>query len=272
MAKFYRSLNAKLMARFVIVILILSILVFLITYGESKTALLESTQETLREVSGTIATQINAEEVIHFKPGDEGTANYTELCDHLRTMRGSSSMIINCYILNLSEGRISFLLDDAESDSAAIGQAYNSSDYSRIVGAWNAPTASGQVYTDQWGSFMSGYAPIKDASNTTVAILGVDMNASAVVANQGFIGGTIYYVMTVGIIIAGIIIYFFSHPLVKDINKLKEASEKLAKGERVARIEIKRTDEVGELAGSLDKLSDSLAAAQGINEGTARKD
>jgi len=272
MAKFYRSLNAKFMARFVIVVVILSILVFLITYGESKTALLGATQETLREVSATMASQIAAEKAIHFKPGDEGSANYTELCDQLRAMRASSTVIINCYVLNLSEGRISFLLDDAESGPAAIGQAYNSSDYPRIVGAWIAPTASSQVYTDQWGSFMSGYAPIKDASNTTVAILGVDMNADAVVANQGFIGGTIYYVMAVGIIIAGTIIYFFSHPLVEDINKLRDASEKLAKGENIAKLDIRRTDEVGELANSFDKISILLAADRGINEESNRKD
>jgi HAMP domain-containing protein len=119
---------------------------------------------------------------------------------------------------------------------------------------------------------MSGYAPIKDASNTTVAILGVDMNADAVVANQGFIGGTIYYVMAVGIIIAGTIIYFFSHPLVEDINKLRDASEKLAKGENIAKLDIRRTDEVGELANSFDKISILLAADRGINEESNRKD
>jgi signal transduction histidine kinase len=43
--------------------------------------------------------------------------------------------------------------------------------------AYDGPTTVKDIYTDEYGSVLTGFAPIKDASGTTVAILGTDIKA-----------------------------------------------------------------------------------------------
>jgi hypothetical protein len=51
-----------------------------------------------------------------------------------------------------------------------------------IFGALSGPTASKEPYTTKYGSFMSAYAPIDDATadstGNTYAVLAIDMSAS----------------------------------------------------------------------------------------------
>ncbi len=43
------------------------------------------------------------------------------------------------------------------------------------VAAFNEPVTSARIYTDQWGEFLTGYAPIKDNKGITVAVLAIDV-------------------------------------------------------------------------------------------------
>jgi predicted transcriptional regulator len=44
--------------------------------------------------------------------------------------------------------------------------------------AYNGPTTTSRFYTDQWGTFVSGYAPIKDQNGNVTGIFAVDMNGT----------------------------------------------------------------------------------------------
>lgn len=60
------------------------------------------------------------------------------------------------------------------------GDRYDVSDVPAMQDeAFRQPTVDTEVTIDQWGAFLSGYAPIRDASGKTVAILGLDMDAHA---------------------------------------------------------------------------------------------
>jgi hypothetical protein len=63
-----------------------------------------------------------------------------------------------------------------------------------IFTALSVPTASKEPYTTKYGSFMSAYAPIDDATSdstgNTYAVLAIDMSASdynAATSKDGFI-------------------------------------------------------------------------------------
>jgi hypothetical protein len=49
-----------------------------------------------------------------------------------------------------------------------------------LLAALSAPRNSPDIYTSKWGSFLSGYAPIRDSNGTVVGILGVDETADFV--------------------------------------------------------------------------------------------
>ena len=55
-----------------------------------------------------------------------------------------------------------------------------------ITAALNGPRNSPDIYTSKWGSFLSGYAPVRDSNGTVVGVLGVDETSDFVVQYRIF--------------------------------------------------------------------------------------
>ena len=255
------SLQTKLTASFIILILLISGLTFFYTYGATKTALKEATQDELIQVAGIMATQINGDNVILLQPGEENTTRFIGIRDHLAAMRANSNEITNAYIMKDSGNGIVFVVDDiygTDSNAARIGESYTTGENSTIAEAMKNPVASKDFYTDKWGTFMSGYAPVRNSAGETVAVLGVDMTADKVMAKQDFIGYTIYLIMGLSALIAGLIIFYFSRTMIRDIRKLNDTAEKISMGDMSAMVDVQRNDEIGELANSFSRMVTSL--------------
>jgi adenylate cyclase len=262
MASFINSLQTKLTASFIILIILITGLTFIYTYGETRAALKASTQDELMEVAGLMATQIRAEDAISMKPGMEGTPAHLALRDHLVKMRSMSTQITNAYIMKIEgDGTVIFLLDDIygiEPDPALIGDVYLDAPMEEIRAGLSSPSASNDFYSDKWGTFLSGYAPIKDATGSTVAVLGVDMTADKVIARQDFIGNTIYLIMAIAAIIAGLMIFVFARTIICDIRKLNETANRVSMGDMAVMVDVHRKDEIGDLARSFSRMVASL--------------
>jgi methyl-accepting chemotaxis protein len=144
-----------------------------------------------------------------------------------------------------------FLADDAylatPDDFAKIGEEYADYDEALVQG-FIAATASPEFYTDKWGTFLSGYAPLKDETGNTVAVIGVDMTVEKVLTKQKFIGSLLYIIIGLSIVIAGLIILFFSRTIIKDITNLTKAASRISQGELDVQLpEIKSRNEIYEL-------------------------
>lgn len=169
-----------------VVLIIVMAALGIYSFGVARDSIRDETRDELASVAGVMATQINASDLAGLRPGDENTPQYAALVQRLRTMRSMNDHIVNAYIMRVrSDQAISFLVDDLALDdpqgSAKIGERYNSPDQREIFAALSLPTSSPEAYTDRWGTFMSGYAPIDDqsggSSGNTSAVLGIDMAA-----------------------------------------------------------------------------------------------
>ena len=258
MTKFYHSLNTKLIVSFVVLVIAIAGMTFIYTYGETKNALLSSTQDTMRELSSTMASQINGSAVQDLQPGDEHTAEYQALVAQLRAMRNGSEMVTNCYIMKLDGDQVLFWVDDIEEEPAIIGEGYEDAEVAKVQAALASPQVSDNIYTDQWGSYITGYAPVKNSTGAVVAVLGIDMNADKVIARQQFIGDTIYIIMALSALLAAAIVAVFSVTIIKDVKKLNRAADKISKGDMTAEVDINRKDEIGELGDSFSRMIASL--------------
>ncbi len=259
LVKIWNSLNTKLVVSFVVLVLAITGMTFLVTYGDTKTALMDSTQDNLKELSKAMAHQVDVASFSDLKAGDDDTVEYRALIEHLRGMRADSDVVVNCYIIRVNGTQLEFIADDAEEGPAEIGYVYEApTDHDLIVAAMTDATTSAETYSDEWGTFLSGYAPIKDANGTAVAVLGVDMDASAVVERLDFVGDSIYLVMIAGILIAAVVVAVLALSIVRDIKKLNATANKISMGEMDVSVDVKRKDEVGELADSFSRMVASL--------------
>ncbi|WP_424357381.1 HAMP domain-containing protein [Methanocella sp. MCL-LM] len=259
MTKIYNSLVTKLTVSFILLILIVSSMTFFYTYNETKNALKERMQDELQSVAGVAATQINSTAVAALKPGDETTAAFTQIRDQLEAMRAINPDIKYIYIMRKNGEAVEFAVDadyGTDADAAKIGDLYEAN--SELLAGFSGLSADKEFTTDEWGTVLSGYAPIKDGSGNVVGIVGVDMASDRVIQQQEFIGNTIYVIIGISVLIAAAIVGYFVATIMRDINKLNRQAEKVSKGDMDVVVDVNRRDEVGDLAESFSRMVASI--------------
>jgi HAMP domain. len=257
------SLVLKMTAIFIVLVIIVASIGALLAYQGASTAIKEATRDELSSIAGVMATQMNATEVLSIRPGDEGSPLYIGIARQLDEMQSINDEVLNAYIMQVDqEGQITFIVDDfwlQDPDQAAkIGEPYTTPDRMQIFGALSVPTASENAYTDKWGTYISGYAPVRDANGNTVAVLGIDMDGSDL--NSRSTGVAYAFALTViaGLIIGAGMIVFFARSVSRDIRSLTDAVTRIRDGERSVVIDTSRTDEIGELAQQIADLQEKL--------------
>jgi HAMP domain-containing protein len=233
---------------------------FFYTYNETKNAMLASTRDDMINTIGMIAQQFTpqeAESISKLQAGQEDTATYQTLLTKMQSMRALSPNIINIYTMHVDDGKVTFLIDDLEEDPALIGDVYEQPE-SRLFDAFNGVTASDNLYTDEFGTYLSGYAPLKGSNGNVIVIVGADMDASTVTQRQNFVGNTIYLVIGAAVAVAALIVGYFSLTIIKDINKLNITADQISKGNMNVTVNVKRKDEIGDLAESFSRMVASL--------------
>ncbi len=131
-------------------------------------------------------------------PNQTKTPLFREVVERLQNIRNADPRIRFAYILRKNRESKRTLLFVADADSLAtkkeldldkngtvddteeastLGDIYDASAMPAIWQAFEHPSVDASVTQDQWGSFISGYAPIQNSNNETVAIIGLDIRA-----------------------------------------------------------------------------------------------
>ncbi len=117
---------------------------------------------------------------------DENSVEYRKIQRLLQVFKENNSRIKSIYtIRKLNVGnKWEYVVDaDNTKDHHHIGDNYTVIDQEVIKNenANNAPVAGHDFETDQWGTFLSGFAPIKDNNGQTVGIVRVNMTAKGII-------------------------------------------------------------------------------------------
>lgn len=260
MVLWYKSITTKLTAAFIILILVIAGLSVMYTFGATKSALKETTRDELTALASVIATQINGDILTDLKPGDEESHSFIKIRDQLYTIQQASPEILFLYTMRETEKGIAFIVDaeyGLSENAPGIDEVYETPTDEMLLG-FSGPVAEEEYTTDEWGTVITGYAPIKNSSGDVVGIVGVDMSADRVVERQDFIGNIIYLIMLAGIGITAIIIGVLSRTMIRDIKLLNESAEKISTGNVNVQVSVVRSDEIGELAESFSRMVSSL--------------
>ena len=144
----------------------------------------------LQKVAGRMAGQVNGDGLLSLKPGDEGSLLYLSFANALYDGRRNDSFIVTAYIMRIDNETISYVVHDAylthglDEYVVRTGELVTE-DKAIIMNATVAgPVYSPNIYTSKWGSYLSGYAPVKDSNGTVVGVLGVDETADTVISYE----------------------------------------------------------------------------------------
>lgn len=100
--------------------------------------------------------------------------NYKIVCDTLTRYLDSDSV---SYIYTMAinkDGNAMFVVDSDPEDPADLFEEYDEATDELFIALNGTAKGDKDLTTDEWGSFISGYAPILDDSGNTVGIVGVD--------------------------------------------------------------------------------------------------
>jgi hypothetical protein len=137
-------------------------------------------------VAGRMAGQVHGDGLLSLQPGDEGSPAYLSFAHALYDARKNDSYIVTAYLMRVDNGTISYVVHDTYLTHGLDPYVARTGDLATedrdvILNATVAgPVYSPNIYTSKWGSYISGYAPVKDSNGTVVGILGVDETSDTV--------------------------------------------------------------------------------------------
>ena len=131
-----------------------------------------------------MASQVDGDEFAKIKSGEEDTPRFVRIRDQLRHALQVTPDIRYIYTMRKNGDAVEFVVDgDYGYDplAAKIGDVYPEAEPELIRG-FLTPTANRDFTTDERGSVLSGFSPIRDQSGNVVGIVGVDMDSVVVMA------------------------------------------------------------------------------------------
>ena len=169
-----------------LVCLVIALGALAIVYYEAEKAMVANLRDHLEDLATSGASGMDA--ALHAtirEPSQMGSPDYRRALDPLMRLRGAVPEIFYAYTVVMKDGKVVFVLDSSyyiknagdETSVAKTGEVYDEApqELSNAL-AQGGVISSTKPYTDKWGTFLSGYAPFKDAQGKVVGVVGVDLS------------------------------------------------------------------------------------------------
>ncbi|HMO50572.1 MAG TPA: PAS domain-containing protein [Kiritimatiellia bacterium] len=157
-------------------------------WERARGALLGEVRAALQETAEAYALLVDGDvhQTLRY-PDQESTPAYQEVVERFRRFMAKNPRLSYVYTVILDdEGRVRFVLDSALPGDAD-GDGVD--DHSYLMDVYESPSdtllaalremksvVAPAPHTDQWGTFISGFAPVYNGAGEPVAILGVDID------------------------------------------------------------------------------------------------
>jgi two-component system, sporulation sensor kinase B len=115
------------------------------------------------------------------------------------------------------------------------------------------------LYNDQYGSWISAFAPIKDEKGNVVAILGIDSKASVIKSNQTEILRILLMEMAATILLVYFILSRGLKRVLKPVNDLFFGIKEISAGNFSVRLPVYDQSELGLLSDRFNEMADQLS-------------
>ena len=283
MKKYFSNLSiqkklALIFSLMTLLISFISILVLNIFFRNSIS--LEVKQQVLN-LAAVSAQQINAEDFLFVlnNPLEEIIETHDQIQEIENKILEASTNLASVYLMARNDqDEIIFVVCSDDESAEDVGWVYEdpSDLLLNSLDDLDQAVVEEDVYEDEWGIWLSAYAPLKDENGKTIGVLGVDMSAADFIAKerQSFYYSLIILVLLIpltfyiGSLMAGFvtgkickIVGLAVDVADRDILNLTNALKAMAEGDlnQIVKIEAKgiraeSKDEIGKLSTAMNKI------------------
>lgn len=258
-----KSIKARITVFFLIIVLSITALLSAILYWQcSKMVTREAGDRAYKTVEEASKT-IDIDEFVKLQTvEDEKTRAYIQMRENLEYIRQISGAKYLYTMRKTNDGKFMYVVDGSPiEDISHLGDTEETT-------PWYEKTWSGEPYVDEkihqdegWGSFISSYYPLKDNQGKVVGFIGVDYDVETVYQGLNEFKVTSIIILLVFAVIIFVCGLILSNSISKPIKNAVEYSKELANldlTKDVSQKDLKRKDELGDLAQALHSIADSF--------------
>lgn len=253
------SIRLKMLMGFLLLVLVSSAIFGTIVYFTVSGYEMDKLKDKLLMIASVGASSIDPELHTQLKPGDEETDLYKEMLGKLRAYKESSKLTYLYTFIQDTGGKVQFVLDtDDTEEQAGIGDEYDEVSEEITTAFKGDPAITPEPTTDEWGTFLSAFAPVKNSKGEVIAIVGADISVEEIAKIQQSLLTVILACagasLLLSILLALLLSSFISRPLLRMVHALDDVVKN--SGNLMQSIRIKTGDEIQVLA---EKTNDLLS-------------
>lgn len=264
----FNSFATKVTAILILAMLISATVSDFLIYRYALKKQFEEKRRELMILAQLATLMVDKKELFSIPLNEEGalTPQYKGVAEKLSQIGKITPLISYVYVLKTTDakGIFKFIIDlklgsfRAGVKPALPGDEYDGRRFPEMMRALKSPSSDTSILVDEWGAFLSGYAPIKDPSGKTIAILGADISASDIYSIEKEVRRRAVTLLIFGIAVSFIIGILISGRINKPIMQLVEGTRHIADGDLDYKVKVDGSDEIAELASSFNRMSDDL--------------
>lgn len=256
-----------------------TLLALFIIYGEASRLIFEEIRSKILSLVINSEQLVDANEVQRFieSHGDKTTSDYKKLSDRLLEIRDlnrrSDIYVQYVYLIKKypDSDHYFFIMDvasESNKDESNFGELYPSR--FAIPTGLSSPYVTTHIYSDQWGTWLTGYAPIYDSQGNQIAILGIDVRTREIYLELERLLFYDLIAFAISIFVAIIFAYFLSKLVSTSLSQLCITVKSIGKGDFSTRSTLDTRDEFSELSNAINVMAKGLEERERLKLGFAR--
>jgi methyl-accepting chemotaxis protein len=228
--------------------------------------LMQSLRSRLQNSAALLSQSIDARDLETIRSeADIENDYYLNTLEKLRRLRRTNPDIAFLFIMRKEADRITFVIDSDETERQALpGREYAHPPELMQTGFYG-PSVDAKPFRDEWGVFLSGYAPIRNGTGRYQ--IGIDMRADEVDQKLSQLRLTGLASLFGSLLLALVFALYLSRGLTIRTNALIKRCRLIAMGRFDAKIEMRTYDEFDDLIEAFNTMSEELEQARGQAEG-----
>lgn len=255
------SIQRKLLASHFLAVLLVSGSIGTFFYIGAYDSLKYSLQTRLQSSAALLSQIIDARDLHGLDhPAAVSNQTYLAVLARLRQCRTTNPDIAYLYLMRRIGSNVVFVVDSDETARQALpGSAYTDAPPALLLG-FSAAAVDRKIYEDEWGAFMSGYAPLQHGAGEY--LVGIDMHATEVRRKFRQLHVIGLASLAMSLILAFAFSRLLSRHFTRPIGALIGHCRAMADNQLDERIAMRTGDELDNLIDAFNAMSANLAATR----------
>ncbi len=230
----------------------------------------EALQQRLLGIVTSLASSVDGAAVGQLSlEGNEFTELHQRLKERFKQVAEQDPDVETIYMLRPTQEptKLRFVVDYVkDGEEGQPGEAYDATDVPVMLQGFSRPSVEDEPYTDEFGTTLSGYAPIMTQDGRSIALVGIDVKASRLAAMRQGVMRSVLWSFGAAVVLLGIISAVVARNLRTPLSRIIDASMAIARGELNTRIGMQRSDELGLMSRHIDLMAEQLQEREFIRE------